>query len=241
MKTLNSNGITHLLVPLMVVAAVAIGGVYFVVASHADAPPKSSYRNPKLYPVKLGPQTLAKITTYTLAYWNHPTVCSYGKEVKYTYYNRGEHGKLPRSLVNQIVPQFDSPDGGYAAPTDEQQANLDKYQTEALAYAPIGAASIYQRTFPGHCHIYFNKNMLEKNFNDWKRAKQTNLNVKQYTCSIVVHEFGHLLGYEHTFDTRSGAPLTEKRLVGDQYNIMQTVTLMTGNGAAEFAKGCLTI
>lgn len=37
-KPLNSRGISHLLVPLLVVVTVAVGGTYMLVASHADPP-----------------------------------------------------------------------------------------------------------------------------------------------------------------------------------------------------------
>lgn len=41
LKNLNSRGISHLIVPLVVMIVVAIGGIFFVVGGHAATPSKS--------------------------------------------------------------------------------------------------------------------------------------------------------------------------------------------------------
>lgn len=237
---LNNAGFSHLLVAMAVVVACSIGGVAYIVAGHAH--PANHHAKTKHVKAKKNKytkfkkpssSTMKKISKYALEYWNHPTMCRSGRKVHYTYYNRGQEGKLPESLRSNILGHFWG-ENPFTSPFKD----LKHYQTDTLAYARLGGGDSPEKT-QGHCHIYFNQKIMKGNYNEWSAAHATNLNPRQYVCMITVHEFGHLVGYGHTFDTRTDAHLEEDRLTGDRFYIMQTNSLVAGWGAANYAHGCV--
>jgi len=235
------RGFLHVLIPTIVVVIVAALGTYLIYASHADSKNVNTVTK-NAAPMKITHKfrspsrvTMNKITQYSLSYWNVPTACGSGKQMKYTYYNKNNSGRLPKSLVTILNAQFGTQTGGeqYGHAAAEQS-----YLTDALAYALIGRGLDINKGELGHCHIYFNKEHMKKTYETARNGGSLTINPNQFVCTIVVHETGHLMGFDHTFDTETNKPIGKSSLNGNQWFIMANHARIEGQGNLSYAPGC---
>lgn len=177
---INQTGISHLLIPLFIILAVAVAGTFVMVRSHAATP-----------------RCVGKVCKYTAKqkrqfasaawkYWSDPERVKQGREarssnidditsngvtckpskVKIIYYSDLNDPAIARAAYHGAVKQS-SGVNGYTK-TSAKAFNKDDY-----------------------CKIYFNF------------AYQSQITYPGYACAVFIHEYGHLLGRPHNNNPES--------------------------------------
>lgn len=177
---INQRGISHLLLPLLVVLVVAIGGTYIIVQSRAATP-----------------RCVGKVCRYTnkqkqqfasaaWKYWSDPERVQQARNAKNSkiYDISSEQVKCKPSKV-KIVYYSDLNDFAIA------RAGLHaavKQKAGINGFTKSDAKSFNQQYY---CKIYFNF------------AYQSQIAYPGYACTVFIHEYGHLLGREHNNNPNS--------------------------------------
>jgi hypothetical protein len=187
----NNSGITHYLVPLIIIVTVAIGGAFMLVRSYAGTSTSSSCSSKKVFSASrekcvkantyqaLSASTERKFNKIASKYWGG--ICGKnGRDIKIDHYT----GEIAEAGITKQVYYDHGMKVLYGIDADAFAHVVDRELR-----ASDGRADYTPQSSPEYCKVHVNDAAV-RNFMNKKQAYTT----KRLMCFIILHQVGHLAG-----------------------------------------------